>query len=248
MNLQTFPHEVHCLYWSLKDEEIKSSYPHFRYISVCICSIPSTNVTDANILAYETPPQRTYRTRAASRTAQTKRTTRNQTKQTKFSGSEDPAIEKEPTTEDKRTPVLNFNRSKEVSMKCDNLTPTVGVSKGQTSESHVFSPPVGKPGKGHVRNKVHGYEDYIEHKSPSSKQSATQSPVPETPEQKEGKINSEESCRETPESVSRGKRSSVRKSLKSANASRKSLLKSSKLHLNPSHLHPSEISEVQNYK
>lgn len=244
-------HAVHCLYWSLKDGWINSSYPHFRYWynSLYICSIPSTNVTDANILAYETPPQRTYRTRAASRTAQTKRTTRNQTtKKTKFSGSEDPAIEKEPTTEDKRTPVLNFNRSKEVSMKCDNLTPNVGVSKGHTSESHVFSPPVGKPGKGHVRNKVHAYEDYIEHKSPSSKQCATQSPVPETPEQKEGKMNSEESCRETPESVSRGKRSSVRKSLKSANASRKSLLKSSKIHLNPSHLHPSEISEVQNNK
>lgn len=216
--------------------------------SESVSSIPNTDVTDANILAYETPPQRTYRTRAASRTAQTKRTTRNQTKKTKFSGSEDLSIEKEPTTEDKKTPVLNFNRSKEVSMKCDNLTPTVGVSKGQTSEPHVFSPPVGKPGKGHVRNKVHAYEDYIEHKSPSSKQCATQSPVPETPEQKEGRVNSEESCQETPESVSRGKRSSVRKSLKSANASRKSLLKSSKIHLNPPHLHPSEISETPEKK
>lgn len=216
--------------------------------SESVSSIPNTDVTDANILAYETPPQRTYRTRAASRTTQTKRTARNQTKKTKFSGSEDLAIEKEPTTEDKKTPVLNFNRSKEVSMKCDNLTPTVGVSKGQTSEPHVFSPPVGKPGKGHVRNKVHAYEDYIEHKSPSSKQCATQSPVPETPEQKEGRVNSEESCQETPESVSRGKRSSVRKSLKSANASRKSLLKSSKIHLNPPHLHPSEISETPEKK
>lgn len=57
-------------------------------------------------------------------------------------------------------------------------------------------------------------------------------------------MNSEESCREISESVSRGKRLSVRKLLKSVNVSRKSLLKSSKIYLNFSYFYLLEIFEV----
>ncbi|XP_062586350.1 inner centromere protein-like [Saccostrea cucullata] len=214
-------------------------------------SVPTPCDTDANILAYETPPQRTYRTRAASRTAQTKRVTRNTAakKAAKNSESEDLANEVQPT-EDKRTPVLNFNSS----TKCDNLTPNIllkgGTSKPQTSESHVFSPPVGKPGKGHVKNKVHAYEEYIEQNSPSSSrgQAVNQSPVPETPEQTESVFRPEESCQETPEAVTLGKRLSVHKSLRSTSASRKSLLKSSKIHMNPKLLHAAENKETPGKK
>ncbi|XP_061195586.1 inner centromere protein A-like [Saccostrea echinata] len=214
-------------------------------------SVPIACDTDANILAYETPPQRAYRTRAASRTAQTKRVTRNTAakKQAKYSESED-LINEVQSSEDKKTPVLNFNSS----TKCDNLTPNIllkgGTSKSQNSESHVFSPPVGKPGKGHVKNKVHAYEEYIEQNSPSLRhgQAVNQSSVPETPEQTETMSNSEETCLETPEAVSLGKRLSVHKPLMSTSASRKSLLKSSKIHMNPKLLHTAENKETPGKK
>lgn len=199
-------------------------------------------MTDANILAYETPPQKVYRTRAASRTAQTKRTTRNQAK--KVTKSEDSVLDEPPSTEEKKTPILNFNsQSKEVSVTYDNSEPNVfvkgAIPPGQSLASHVFSPPMGKPGKGHVKTKVHAYEEYIEYKSPSSKQVVSQSPVPETPEQKDTITVSGETCQDTPEVVSHGKRSSVRQSLKTA-STRKSLLKSSKIQMNPSLLHGTE--------
>lgn len=166
-------------------------------------------------------------------------------KKAKF--SENAAKEEIPAKEDSAPPVFNFNQSTEISSKSDNVTPNVllqgGVSKGQSLVSHVFSPPVGKPGKGHVKEKVHAYEEYIEHSSPSSRHVMNQSSVPDTPEQRETVSLSSESCRETPES-SRSKRPSVRKSLKSKTALRKSLLKSSQIPLNPSLLNRTHDKEV----
>jgi hypothetical protein len=194
----------------------------------------TVNETDANILAYDTPPQHAYRTRATSRTTQTKRTTRTQAKK-KAKFSENTEEEETAARENDQPPVFNL-LSQEISNKPDSAAPVVllpgGISKGQPLVSHVFSPPIGKPGKGHVKDKVHAYEEYIEHHSPSSRQGLNQTSVPDTPEQKETLTSASESCLETPEAT-RSKRQSIRKSSKSNTALRKSLLKSSQISLNP---------------
>ena len=115
-------------------------------------------VEDVESIIESTPPTRAYRTRASKNvTAGSKTASQRSTRTTRNKKTDN----KQRMSEETPAPIKSIPR---VVIDCKISTPvqvSMTTSVNNVSNTHIFSPQVGKATAGHVKDKITAYEEYI---------------------------------------------------------------------------------------
>ena len=133
---------------------------------------------DVESIIESTPPTRAYRTRASKNvTAGSKTASQRSTRTTRNKKTDN----KQRMSEETPAPIKSIPR---VVIDCKVSTPVkVSTPFNNVSNTHIFSPQVGKATAGHVKNKITAYEEYISPVNQGTKSvTLNDTNVPDTPD------------------------------------------------------------------